>query len=153
MASTNISSELQAEIQQSREAGNALDTTEPRASAAWYSLESERVFMELKNGIVLGFPYQVLQGLESATSEELLEVEVTPSGYGLHWESLDVDLAVPELVAGIFGTKSWMAVLGQKGGQAKSSAKAKASRENGKRGGRPRKAIAESTAQQRRVER
>jgi Protein of unknown function (DUF2442) len=52
---------------------------------------------------------------------------VTPSGYGLHWESLDVDLGVPQLVAGIFGTKAWMAKLERLGGQVKSAAKEKAS--------------------------
>jgi Protein of unknown function (DUF2442) len=52
---------------------------------------------------------------------------VTPSGYGLHWESLDVDLGVPQLVAGIFGTKAWMTELGRLGGQVKSAAKEKAS--------------------------
>ena len=49
------------------------------------------------------------------------------------------DLGIPELVAGIFGTKSWMAELGRKGGQATSSAKSAAARKNGKKGGRPRK--------------
>jgi hypothetical protein len=56
-----------------------------------------------------------------------------------HWESLDVDLGVPELVAGLFSTKTWMAELGRQGGKAKSAAKSAASRANGKRGGRPRK--------------
>jgi Protein of unknown function (DUF2442) len=133
---------LQAQINQAREAGEVLDETESRAVKAWYELTSARVFIEIKNGVVMGFPYQLLEGLESATSEQLVEVEVTPSGYGLHWESLDVDLGVPQLVAGIFGTKTWMKELGRLGGLAKSTAKAKASQENGKRGGRPRKAKA-----------
>jgi hypothetical protein len=132
-----MSTELEADIQRAREAGVVLDATEPRAVVAWYAPESERVFIELKNGIVMGFPCQLLQGLENATPEQLAEVEVTPSGHGLHWESLDVDLGVPQLVAGLFGTKAWMAELGRKGGQVKSTAKAEASRKNGKRGGRP----------------
>ena len=59
----------------------------------------------------------------------------------VHWESLDVDFGIPELVAGIFGTKSWMAELGRKGGEATSSAKSAAARKNGKKGGRPKKNI------------
>ena len=86
---------------------------------------------------MIGLPYNLLQGLESATPEQIAAVEVTPSGYGLHWESLD--LGVPELIAGVFGTKAWMTELGRLGGQVKSAAKEKAARENGKRGGRPRK--------------
>lgn len=42
----------------------------------------------------------------------------------------------PGLMAGIFGTKSWMA---RRAGQATSAAKAAAARENGAEGGRPRK--------------
>lgn len=58
------------------------------------------------------------------------------SGIGLHWETLDVDLSVPDLLAGPFGAKAHMA---QHAGQARSAAKAAAARANGSRGGRPRK--------------
>jgi hypothetical protein len=135
-----IDAALQMQINQARQAGEVLDATEPRAVKAWYEQTSARVFIEIKNGVVMGFPYQLLEGLESATPEQLAEVEITLSGYGLHWESLDVDLGVPQLVTGVFGTKTWMKELGRFGGLAKSTAKAKASQENGKRGGRPRKA-------------
>jgi len=62
-----------------------------------------------------------------------------PTGYALRWERLDADFTVIGLLAGIFGTKAWMSELGRKGGNARSEAKASAVRENGKRGGRPRK--------------
>jgi hypothetical protein len=136
-----IDAELKAQIDRARQVGSALDDTEPRAVKAWYEMVSQRVFIELKNGVVMGFPHTLLQGLEEATPEQLVEVEITPSGYGLHWESLDVDLGVPQLVAGIFGTQKWMSDLGRQGGRVKSEAKVKAARENGKRGGRPRKIL------------
>jgi Protein of unknown function (DUF2442) len=110
-----IDAALQAQINQARQAGEVLDETEPRAVKAWYEMTSARVFIEIKNGIVMGVPYQLLEGLELATPEQLAKVEVTPSGYGLHWEGLDVDLGVPQLVAGIFGTKTWMKELGRLG--------------------------------------
>jgi Protein of unknown function (DUF2442) len=135
----NIEPALRSQINQARQAGEALDHTEQRAVKAWYNIASQKVFVEISNGIEIGFPYQILQGLESATPEQLTEVEVTPSGYGLHWESLDVDLSVPQLLAGIFSTQVWMAELGRQGRKAKSAAKEKAAQENGKRGGRPRK--------------
>jgi hypothetical protein len=59
-------------------------------------------------------------------------------GYGLHWEALDVDLSIPGLIAGIFGTRSYMA---RRAGQATSPAKAAAARANGAKGGRPRGTI------------
>jgi Protein of unknown function (DUF2442) len=138
-----ISIELQAEIDRARVAGQALDESEPRAIKAWYAADTDRIFIELNTEIIMGFPSQRLQGLEDATPKQLAEVEVTPSGYGLHWESLDVDLGVPELVAGLFGSKAWMSELGRQGGKSKSAAKAQASRDNGKSGGRPRKISSE----------
>jgi hypothetical protein len=139
----NISIELQAAIDRARVAGQALDESEPRAIKAWYAADTDRIFIELNTEIIMGFPSQRLQGLEDATPKQLAEVEVTPSGYGLHWESLDVDLGVPELVAGLFGSKAWMSELGRQGGKSKSAAKAQASRDNGKSGGRPRKISSE----------
>jgi hypothetical protein len=65
-----------------------------------------------------------------------------PTGSALHWESLDADLGVSQLVLGLFGSKTWMTELGRQGGRLKSVAKVQAARENGKRGGRPRKTIA-----------
>ncbi len=52
---------------------------------------------------------RLLQGLQDAPPEQLAEVEISPSGYGLHWESLDADLAVPALMSQIFGSGAWMA--------------------------------------------
>jgi hypothetical protein len=141
MANDNISAELQAAIDRARDVGKKLDETEPRAVKAWYAADTERISIELTTGVVMGFPYRLLQGLNDATPKQLAEVEITPSGYGLHWETIDVDLGVPELVAGIFGTKAWMSELGRRGGKSKSTAKSEASRTNGKRGGRPPKKI------------
>jgi Protein of unknown function (DUF2442) len=115
------------------------------AIACCRTADTERIFIELNSGVVMGFPYQQLQGLEHAASKQLAEVEIATSGYGLHWDSLDVGLSVPELVAGLFGNKTWMAELGRQGGKAKSLAKAQSSRENGSRGGRPRKTNDSST--------
>ena len=144
---SNISPELTAQFarlavcdsNRARAAGEALAKTEPRAIKAWYAADSERVFIELTNGVMMGFPYQLLQGLANGTPEQLAEVEIMPTGSALHWESLDADLGVAQLVLGLFGSKAWMTELGRHGGKSKSLSKAQASRDNGKRGGRPRK--------------
>jgi hypothetical protein len=139
MVELNISTELKTEIERARATGKALNEVEPRAVKAWYADDSDRIFIELNTEIIMGFPSSLLQGLSDATPKQLAEVEVTPSGYGLHWESLDVDLGVPQLVAGLFGTKAWMRELGRQGGKSCSVSKVQASRDNGKLGGRPRK--------------
>lgn len=141
---SDISPELTAQFDQARAAGKILTKTEPRAVKAWYAADSERVFIELTNGVMMGFPYQLLQGLANGTPEQLAEVKIMPTGSALHWESLDADLGVAQLVSGLFGSKAWMTELGRHGGKSKSDAKAQASRDNGKRGGRPRKTVASS---------
>jgi hypothetical protein len=60
-----------------------------------------------------------------------------PHGLGLHWSQLDADLYVPALIEGTFGSRRWMQHIGELGASARSAAKAKASRENGTRGDRP----------------
>jgi hypothetical protein len=89
--------------------------------------------------VIFSFPPELAQGLEGASPEQLADVWMPPSGSSIHWESLDVDFGIPELVAGIFGTKAWMAELGRQGGRVSSKAKAIAARENGKKGGRSKK--------------
>jgi hypothetical protein len=60
----------------------------------------------------------------------------------LHWPLLDADLYVPGLIEGALGLHRWMRQIGKLGGSRRSSAKAKAFRENGKRGGRPKESEA-----------
>jgi hypothetical protein len=63
--------------------------------------------------------------------------------FGLHFPALDADLYIPALLEGFFGSKRWMAArLGELGGKARSAAKARASRANGRLGGRPKKVAA-----------
>ena len=123
-----------AELDAALARGAAARRDEPRAAAARYDGALDRVVVELTNGCLFAFPPRLAQGLEGATPAQLALVEVLGSGHGLHWEALDVDLSVPGLMAGLFGTAAHMARLG---GRASSAAKAAAARENGKKGGRP----------------
>ena len=109
----------------------------PRAEHAYYDSASGRVMIEFENGVVFGFPTALGQGLAGASVADLAEVELTPGGVGLHWESLDADLLISALLQGVFGSKHWMRELGRRGGQARTAAKIAASRRNGQKGGRP----------------
>jgi hypothetical protein len=111
---------------------------QPRAAKAFYDAKNRRLVVELTNGVILMLPPTLLQGLEDATAEQLATVELTPLGTGLHWEALDADLSVAGLAAGIFGSKAWMSELARHAGSQTSTRKKASSRENGKRGGRPR---------------
>jgi hypothetical protein len=113
---------------------------EPRARAARYDRRTGRVHVDLTNGCTFAFPARKAQGLEKATDTELAQVEVLALGLGLHWERLDVDLSVPGLLAGLFGTKAYMdRQRAARAGAATSAAKAEAARRNGTKGGRPRR--------------
>lgn len=111
-----------------------------QAIAAHYDSNTERVMVTLGRGIELSLTPSEIEGLQTASADDLREIEISPSGFGLHFPKLDADLFVPALLDGITGSKAWTAaMMGQTGGKARTNAKAKASRENGKLGGRPKK--------------
>jgi hypothetical protein len=113
----------------------------PVAVAARYDRRRRRIVVSLGGGLELAFPPEAAEGLAGAAPAALETIEVSPSGLGLHWPALDADLYLPALLDGAFGSRRWMAArLGAAGGRARSAAKAEAARENGRRGGRPRKA-------------
>lgn len=85
--------------------------TEPRAVAVYYDAVNHLIVIRLKSGAVFSFPPDIAQGLTGASKEDLAVVEITPSGTGLHWENLDADFSVLDLLRGCFGTKVWMAQL------------------------------------------
>jgi len=99
------------------------------------------VVIDLANFCAYAFPAQRVHDLQGASEADLANVEVDGAGFNLHWPTLDVDLYVPALVAGVFGTRAWIArELARGGGRARSPAEAAAARSNGAKGGRPRKA-------------
>ena len=128
------------QIEAAEARGRAMLEGEPRALAARYDAKAGRIVVELSNGASFAFPPQLGQGLGEARPDQLAKVEIAGAGFGLHWESLDVDLSIAGLLAGRFGTKAWMSELARRAGQSRSPAKAAAARANGRKGGRPRKA-------------
>ncbi|MDN8614556.1 DUF2442 domain-containing protein [Variovorax ginsengisoli] len=127
--------QAEARMQKRRDAG-------PRAVSAHYDRRVGRVVVQLNTGVELGFPPSLAEGLAQARPKDLVDIEVSPAGTGLHFPLLDVDLYVPALLEGILGSRKWMAqAMGKAGGAQTSEAKAQAARSNGKLGGRPRKRV------------
>jgi hypothetical protein len=105
---------LKTAIAKAREAAVIANAAEPRAESAYYDQNSDRIVINLKSGATYSFPPEIAQSLAGASPEDLAEVEVTPSGDGLHWEKLDADFSVPALLTGVFGTDAWMAQIKMK---------------------------------------
>jgi hypothetical protein len=118
-------------------------SAQPRAIAAYYDSKSGRIVIELTSKLFVSFSPKDAEGLERARSTQLQEIEITPSGLGLHFPALDADLYIPALLEGMLGSRKWMAArMGAAGGSSTSPGKRRASRANGKLGGRPKKQVA-----------
>lgn len=119
-----------------------LQTSLPRALSAGYDRKTGHIVIHLSSKLILSFSPRDVEGLENARPSELDQIEISPSGFGVHFPKLDADLYIPGLLDGALGSKSWMASrLGQIGGRSRSRAKKAAARANGRLGGRPRRAV------------
>jgi len=138
-----MADDIDAQLSVAEARGRKMLEAENRAVAAHFDQATGRVVIDLANGCAYAFPACLVQDLQNAKADDLCGVEIDGLGFNLHWPALDVDLYVPALVAGIFGTREWMrGELARTAGQARSPAKAAAARSNGAKGGRPRKAAA-----------
>lgn len=96
------------ELATANERGRVVFETTPHAKTVRHDRRSGMTIVELYNGCTFAFPPRKLQGLEQATDEDLLAVEISGIGYGLHWESRDADFTVEGLMAGRFGSDTYM---------------------------------------------
>jgi hypothetical protein len=119
--------------------GAAKQAAYPAVVSVRYDKRVSRIIIALASGLELAFSPKHAQGLENAGPAELADAEITPSGLGVHFPHLDADLYLPALLEGFLGSKRWMSEIGKLGGARSTVAKAAASRQNGKLGGRPRK--------------
>ena len=115
----------------------------PRAVSAHYDRRIGRIVIHLNSKLDVAFSPHDAEGLENASVAQLDPIEISPSGFGIHFPKLDADLYLPALLEGFLGSKKWMASrLGSSGGRSRSAAKTSAAKKNGRLGGRPRKKIA-----------
>jgi hypothetical protein len=130
--------EIEAAILRGSEAGQ-----EPRVLEVEYRAGHglDLLILKMNDGHRVCIPREDLQGLASAAKQEVAKVEILGQGTGLHWPTLDIDLYVPALLQQIYGTRRWMAQLGRRGGAVTSVAKAEAAKQNGAKGGRPRRKL------------
>lgn len=104
----------------------------PHAISARFDRRARRVTVRLDTGIDFSFDPRQAYGLQDAGADDLAGVTVEGAGSTLHFPRLDADYSVARLLEGFLGPIDW----------SKREARAAASRENGKLGGRPRKEAA-----------
>ena len=114
-------SEFEAQFRQAQECSKQTTAMEMQAVEAYYDTTNQLIVVHLRSGAVFSFPPSIAQGLSGAAAEELAEVEITPSGLGLHWEKLDADFTVSGLLNGSFGTQAWMNELHKRWSQQQAS--------------------------------
>jgi len=133
---------LRNEFEQANERARDVQARIPRAVSAHYDRKTGRVVLRLSSKLIVAFSPADVEGLEDARPSQLNEIEISPSGFGIHFPAVDADLYIPGLLEGFLGSKTWMASrLGQSGGRSRSKAKKAASKANGGLGGRPRKSV------------
>lgn len=109
---------------------------EPRVVGAQFDQKTSRVLVEFANGCLFGFPVWMVPGTSQATPQELEQIQLEPCGEAVIWEELNADTNVIGTMMEAFHLKAQAAKYL---GAVTSPAKAEAARENGKKGGRPRK--------------
>ena len=114
--------------------------TVPFAVDARYDTENGRIVLTLSGNVGIFFSPGDVAGLEGAEASDLDRIEISPSGYGLHFPKIDADIHVPALLDDLLNwSENAAASLGRRGGESRSKKKISASRLNGRRGGRPKK--------------
>jgi hypothetical protein len=127
-------------LKQATDTGNALLADGTLARTVSYNRSTGHLSITLANGAAVTIPAHLIEALSDAPEVAREAVEVAGIGYGLHWRDIDLDLSVPALLAGVFGTRRWVDTQrAGRAGRATSAAKSSASRQNGAKGGRPRK--------------
>ena len=106
-----------------------------RALSVGFDRRSHRIVVRLDTGIEFSFDPRDAYGLREATADDFVGMVIEGVGDTLHIPRLDADFSITRLLEGFLGPMDW----------ARQEARAAASRENGKLGGRPRK-VSSATA-------
>jgi hypothetical protein len=130
---------IEAQIGKAKVAWVEAASTEPRAEAVSFDAQTRMYTITLTTGVQFYFPVDLIREIVEAPAEDLADVHLSGSGNSLHWEKLDVDFSISGLLFRILGTQFSLSELARQGGKKSSVAKAEAARQNGKKGGRPRK--------------
>jgi hypothetical protein len=92
-------------IELANKRGEQLQREFPRAVSARYDRANGKVVVDLSSKLTLSFSPQDAQGLEDATPAQLEDLELSPSGFGVHFPKLDAHLYIPGMLEGLMGSR------------------------------------------------
>jgi hypothetical protein len=75
----------------------SVDKIEAKASDVWF--ENDMMRVRLLDGREISVPLEWLPKLRDATAAQRKNWRLIGRGYGIHWEDLDEDISVAELLA------------------------------------------------------
>jgi len=131
-------------------AGRVEAETEIRAQAVRYVADRDAIEIVTTRHAGFLIPRGWIGALQDVPIEELAKLEVWSDGSAIELEDRDIHISVDGLMTAILPAmlpmRTVAAIFASRGGRATSDAKRSSAQENGRRGGRPRKAVGRATA-------
>jgi hypothetical protein len=81
--------------------GSRIQTRFGVAKAVRFDKRQKLLFVQLDSGVEFAFSPRLARGLEVAKLSDLEVVEITPSGLGLYFPTIDADVYLPALPSSI----------------------------------------------------
>jgi hypothetical protein len=108
---------------------------------ARYDRRADTIDLTLRQGVIVRLPRLRVRELARAEPADLAKIEIQPGGDGISFRKINVDIYVPGLLADELGAL-FAKAMGRRSRGRTSEKKAASSRENGRKGGRPKKSAA-----------
>ena len=129
--------------------GQLASESEVRAQAVRYVPERDAVEILTSRGAGFLIPRRWIEALQDIALDELAKLTVWPDGSAIELEERDIQISVSGLLSAVLPAmlppRTVASLFASRGGQATSTAKKVSSRENGLKGGRPRKRARQAT--------
>ena len=131
-------------------AGRTETETEIRAETVRYVADRDAIEVVTTRHAGFLIPRGWIGALQDVPIDELGQLEIWPDGSAIALESRDIHISVDGLMTAILPamlpTRTVAAIFASRGGRATSEAKRSSAQQNGRRGGRPRKAVSAAGA-------
>ena len=126
-------------------AGQVNAETEVRAHSVRYVADRDAIEIVTTSHAGFLIPRGWIAALQDVPVEDLIRLEVWPDGSAIELEDRDIHISVDGLMSALLPAmlpaRAIAAIFAGRGGKVTSDAKRSSAQENGRRGGRPRKAM------------